>query len=190
MTLAGSIAATRQNGYLYLLFIATTGALGKTIASYVMYVIADKFEDVVLIKFGKFLGVSHKEVERIGKYLNKGWKDDILLTVLRAIPIIPSAPVSIVSGLIKLNMRTFLLSTFIGTILRNLMYLSVGFTGVNATESLIVKLEDFEIVGYIIIGVFVVGGLGYIVLRHKKEALLQKLLGKHDHLDSDHTHKS
>lgn len=185
MTFAGSIAAARNTSYIFIVWIALTGAAGKTLASYLMYIVADKFEDIVLTKFGRFLGVTHKEVEQIGKHLNKGWRDDILLIVLRAIPIIPSAPVSIVSGLIKINMRTFLMSTFIGTVLRNLIYLFVGFTGVNATESLIVTLEDFEIVGYIIIGIFVAGVIGYIFLRHKKEILLHKLLGKHDEDKSD-----
>lgn len=184
MTLAGSIAAKHTQSYVYLLFIAVTGAIGKTFASYLLYVIADRFEDLVLKKFGKFFGVSHKEVERIGKHLNKGWKDDILIIILRAVPIIPSAPVSIVSGLIKMNLRTFITSTWIGTVLRNFIYLTIGFTGVNATESLIVKMEDFEIIGYLILIVFVLLIIGYLLFQRKKEVLLSKILGKHDQSDS------
>lgn len=179
MTLAGSIAATNHQTWVFLIGIALTGAFGKTLASYLMYVIADKFEDIVLSKFGVFLGVSHREVERIGKHLNKGWRDDIVLIILRTIPIIPSAPISIVCGLIKLNMRTFFVSTFVGTTFRNLIYLAVGFTGVNATESIIVAFEDLEIVGYVLIALIVLVVM-YVLVKHKKEKLLQRLLGENE----------
>ncbi len=185
MTLAGSIAATNQQTLVYLFLIAATGAFGKTLASYLMYLLADKFEDVVLTKFGKFLGVSHREVERIGKHLNKGWRDDVILILLRAIPIIPSAPISIVSGLIKLNIRTFLISTFLGTVLRNVVYLLVGFTGVNATESLIVIFEDFEIIGYIVVIFIALLIFGYVYFQHKKEKVLHKLFEKNESESQD-----
>ncbi len=175
MTIAGSIAGAQNETLLFVFFIALTGAVGKTAASYIMYILADKFEDIVLSKFGKFVGITHVQIEQIGSRLNKGWKDDIMLIILRAVPIIPSAPVSLLCGLIKINMRTFLSATFIGTTLRNLFYLAIGYTGIYATESLIVQLENFEIAGYIIIGVFAAGIGGYILFQHKKDLLMEKI---------------
>jgi len=134
MTLAGSMAASLGRAWTYLIWLALVGAIGKTIGSYIIYVISDKGEDIVLNKFGKYLGVSHKEVEIIGKHLNKGWRDEFVLILLRAIPIMPTAPVSIVCGLIKINLKTYLSSTFIGTLIRNVFYLYLGFTSVGALE--------------------------------------------------------
>lgn len=169
MTLAGSLAASAGSVVTYLGLIALVGAIGKTLGSYVVYVIADKGEDLVMGKFGKFIGVSSKEVEIIGKHLNKGWQDDVVLFLLRAIPIIPTAPVSLVCGLIKLNLRTYLTSTFLGTFVRNLFYLYLGFTSVNALESLNEGIDSFEKFGYLALLILVAAVMVYIYLQRKKD---------------------
>jgi membrane protein DedA with SNARE-associated domain len=175
MTLAGSLAATGNNPWTYLGLMAFVGAIGKTLASSVLYVAADKGEDLILNKFGKFFGVSHKQVESIGNKLNKGWRDDVLIIILRAVPIIPSAPVSIICGLIKLNLRTYITSTFIGTTIRNLFYLGLGYTGVNATESIILQMENYEVVGYIILAFLLLGGFAYFYYQKNKDSIISKL---------------
>ncbi len=175
MTLAGTLAVSEKYGWIQLIFIATTAAIGKTIASYIMYALADKGEDIVLTKFGKFLGVSHKKVESIGAHLNKGWQDDIVLILLRAVPIIPTAPISIICGLIKVNLRTYITSTFIGTCIRNILYLAIGYNGANAVEAIIVRIEDFEIVGYGVIILLVASIVGYMYYQRHKEAIFHRL---------------
>lgn len=169
MTLAGSLAAAEKQPFVYLLFIAFIGAIGKTIGSYLIYIICDKGEDIVLTKFGKFVGVSHKEVESIGKHLNKGRRDDLVLFLMRAIPIIPTAPVSIVCGLIKINMKTYLTSTFFGTFVRNIFYLYLGFTSIGALEQVNEGLDNFENIGYVIIILFVAAIMLWIFKQRQKE---------------------
>lgn len=178
MTLAGSMTASLGKDWTYLLLLALVGAIGKTIGSYIIYVISDKGEDLIMTKFGKYLGVSHKEIEIIGKYLNKGWRDEFVLILLRAIPIMPTAPVSIVCGLIKINLKTYISATFIGTLLRNMFYLYLGFTSVGALESVNEGIDSFEKFGYLILLILVVAGLGFIYLQRKNESGI-KFLEKH-----------
>ncbi len=170
MTLAGSLAASQNSTWTYLVVLALFGSIGKTIGSYLIYVISDKGEDFVLNKLGKLLGVSHKEVEAIGKHLNKGWQDNLVLFLLRAVPIMPTAPVSIVCGLIKINLRTYLVSTFLGTLVRNVFYLYLGFTSVNALESLNEGIDGLEKFGYLILIILVAALMGYIFYQRKKDA--------------------
>lgn len=167
MTLSGSLAASQQQPITYLFLLAMIGAVGKTIGSYLIYIAADRAEDLVMRRLGKFIGITHKEVEAIGKHLNKGWRDDIVLFLLRAIPIIPTAPVSVVSGLIKVKMRTYLVSTLLGTFVRNLLYLYLGFTTVGALESVNQGLDSFESIGYVVIFLLLLIPVGYIIL-HKR----------------------
>jgi membrane protein DedA with SNARE-associated domain len=87
MTLAGSLSASAAQPLSYLFYLAIIGSLAKTAASYVVYVISDKAEDVVLTKFGRFLGVSHKEVEKFGAQLSGGWTDNLVMLALRAHPL-------------------------------------------------------------------------------------------------------
>jgi len=175
MTLAGSLAAAQNSTWMYLLWLALIGAVGKTIGSYLVYAVSDKGEDFVLGKFGKYLGVSHREVEIIGKQLNHGRRDDIVLFLLRAVPIMPTAPVSIVCGLIKLNKRTYIVSTFFGTLVRNMMYLYLGFTSVDALESLNEGIEAQEKIGYVILLGIVALIVGYIYKQRKNDSGLKYL---------------
>jgi len=65
---------------------------------------------------------------------NKGKKDDWAIFFLRAIPMIPTAPVSLVCGLLKINKNSFLLPTFGGTFVRTILYLNLGMFGLKALK--------------------------------------------------------
>lgn len=167
MTLAGSLAFAQSSSFIYLLFIAITGSVGKTIGSYLIFILASKFEHIVTNKFGKYIGVTEKEIIAISNQLNKGAKDFFIITILRAIPIIPTAPVSAVSGLINLNLKTYLGGTFLGTFIRNVFYIYIGFTSLNALESLNEGIGSFEKIGYLIV-LLIVGFIFLYILKHKK----------------------
>lgn len=162
MAAVGSAAFAQSKGFLYLIGLALWGSLGKTLGAWVIYVIADKLEDVVIGKFGRFLGVSHQEVEGLGKHFQGGWKDDVILFVLRALPIVPSSPVSVVCGIIKVNMRTYLVSTFLGNILRNLIYIYLGYAGVSAYQSFLSGLDSVESIVQLVIFFSLVSLVGWI----------------------------
>ena len=105
MTLGGSIALAQKFPWMMLLWLALVGAVGKTLGSWLVYFVSDKAEDLVVGKLGKFLGVTHKEIENIGKYFYGDWRDDLIILLARALPIMPTAPVSIACGVIKVNLR-------------------------------------------------------------------------------------
>jgi membrane protein DedA with SNARE-associated domain len=147
MTAAGSIAAAQHQPIWMLGVLALLGAAGKTFGSYVLYVLADKIENLLGSRLGKLIGISHEEIESIGKVLNHGWRDDFLIFALRAIPIVPTAPVSLVAGLIKVNLKTYLTATFVGIVVRNLIYLYLGYTSLGALESLNHGFDSFEKIG-------------------------------------------
>ncbi len=65
MTLAGSFAAAEQQSILYLVFLAFVGTIGKTIGMFIVYIVSRTFENVVTNKFGKFIGITDKQVEKI-----------------------------------------------------------------------------------------------------------------------------
>lgn len=176
MTLAGSLAAAAGAHWLTLLYLAIIGSLAKTVASYIVYVISDKAEDLVLGKFGKFLGVNHKEVEKLGSQLSGGWRDDLVMLALRAIPIIPTAPVSIISGLLKIKLPTFFWTTAVGYTVRNYFYLYLGSTSTHALESLNEGLGSVEKIGYLIIFVLLVGIAIFFYKQRQDDNIIAKLL--------------
>lgn len=161
MAAVGSAAFAQNRDFLSLLMLAILGSLGKTLGAWVIYIIADKLEDIIVPRFGKFLGVSHQEIEGIGKHFKGGWKDDLILFVLRALPIVPSSPVSAVCGIIKINIRTYLVSTFLGNIPRNLIYIYLGYSGISAYQSILSGMDNMESVVQVIIFSILVGLVGW-----------------------------
>lgn len=111
---------------LYILLLTSIATFGKTIGSFFLYFLADKTEDLIISRFGKWFKISHKNVENIGRRFSGSWKDIIVLIFLRAVPIIPTTPVSLVCGIIKLNIRIYLVSTFIGSFIRIFLILYLG----------------------------------------------------------------
>src|SRR5690606_8088651 len=70
MTLSGSLAEAKGMPVIYLGLLALTGAIGKTIGAFVIYWLADHFENIITGRFGRFLGVSHKQIENLGARLD------------------------------------------------------------------------------------------------------------------------
>lgn len=178
MTTSGSIAASQNATVATLLLVAVVASLGKTIASYLVYVISDRAEDLVVNRFGKYIGVNHKEIEKLGKYLNKGWRDDLILFALRAIPIMPTAPVSVIAGVIKLNMRTYLFGTFFGNIVRNIFYLYLGFLSLEAFHSFEQGLDSAETVLKIVLAGALVAATIWFYKKRQSETGINGLLNR------------
>lgn len=168
MVLAGSLAGAQGHPFVYLLLLALLGAVGKTIGAWILYVVADKLEDVVIAKFGRFLGVTHKEIESIGKKLNGGWQDNVFLLIARAIPVLPSAPISIACGIIKINIKTYLTSTFAGTFLRNMMYLYLGYAGLDNYKHITEGFEGVESLGQIALFGVIAAVVGWAYYKRRK----------------------
>jgi membrane protein DedA with SNARE-associated domain len=143
-TLSGSIAEAQHRGYPYLLWLCAIATLSKTAGAWFFYVLGDKLEDVAIPRLGRYIGVRHEELENFGKHFQGTWKDEVILFVLRSIPVMPSTPVSLVCGILKINMRTFLLATYAGFYVRNLTFLLLGYTGLAAVGSLMAGIDIAE----------------------------------------------
>lgn len=135
MGLAGSLAAADAKTLLYLVWLSLIGNVGKIIGSFFYYMLGDKMEDFAVRKIGRFFGVTHEQVEGIGKRFTGHWKDGLLLFSLRLVPFLPTAPISIACGIIKMSKRTFLVATFLGNFLKDFVYLLIGYTGIVALRN-------------------------------------------------------
>lgn len=160
MMLAGSFAQIQERALIALIPLAIIGAVGKTLGALVVYGVADKAENVLLGTLGKFFNVSHDDVESLGKKLGKGIRDYFLLTFLRALPIMPSVIVSVGSGVLKVPLKLFIITTFLGTIIRDGFYLYAGYVGTavfakfisgsSTVETYVEILALVSIIGFII----------------------------------------
>ncbi len=167
MTVAGSIASSQGHAFTYLFVLSFIGAAGKTIGALLVYGVSYYLGDIFVRKFGRFFGVSIADIESLSKRLDGGWKDLSILTFLRALPVMSSAVVSIGSGILRVGFLTYVIATFVGTVIRDFFYLYVGFSGIVAYRAMVDGLDSIEGLGEILIGLCVVIFLGWLYWRHR-----------------------
>lgn len=169
MMLIGSIGERQNYLLIALLGIAMAGAVGKTLGAWLLYLIGDKAEDFALGKFGKFIGIEQKDVESIGNYFKGGAKDWLVMIIMRAIPVMPTSPLSLIAGVIKIDLKPYLIGGFIGTIIRNFFFIYLGFVGLDTAESLTSGLDSAETIAKVVFVVIVGLGLVYLYWKRSKK---------------------
>lgn len=173
----GSLVFSQGKPFGFLFLVALTGTIGKTLATLLTYWVADKLEDYLTTsRLGKILGVDKKEIEKYGRYLNGTKRDELIMVVLRTLPFVPTLPVSVIAGLIKLDIVSYTVTTFIGTYLRFMFYLIVAYEGVRKYQGLIETLDATTTIFEITIVLTFMGWL-FLFLRKKWDRIMRFLFG-------------
>lgn len=143
-TLGGSLALAAGYGIIGLLWLAILASIGKSIGCALLYILGDKAEDFLMVRLGPKIGITHEEVERVGKFFTGGLRDYLILIVIRALPLSPSLPISVGAGIIKLPFTLYNIATLIGNFLRSLLFIAVGYTGFSAYQNLLHQANSLE----------------------------------------------
>jgi membrane protein DedA with SNARE-associated domain len=157
MGTAGSLAFTQGHTLAYVPLLAALASLGRTLGAWMYYVLGDKFEDLLIGKVSKFIGMKHEDIEAIGKrFTGHHWKDGGALFLMRATPFFPTTIVSVVAGIIKMDLRTFLMATYFGHIIKDFFFIYAGYMGFQTVRNLFKTLAPFRYgVPLIVIGILV-----------------------------------
>jgi membrane protein DedA with SNARE-associated domain len=164
----GFLASVQTYTIWGLILLTVISAFGKTLGALAVYIIVDKVEDVLVGRIGKFIGVTHVEIENLGNKLSNNWKDYILLFVLRTIPIFPSTLISVGAGFLKIRLKLFLLTTFFGSIIRNFLYIYLGYFSIEMARLWIDKIEFSKNIIYLLFGLSFTGLIIYLLYRRTK----------------------
>ncbi len=168
MTLAGSLASIQARGILYLVLLGLLGATGKIVGTAIFYYISYALEDVLISKFGKFIGVSNADIEKLSEKFSRGTKDFWLIFFARLIPIVPTSPVTIISGILKLEQKTFFLASFFGYFGRGLIYLFLGYFAYESYQDITAGLDNIESIIQIALVAVVAIFIGYLYYKRSK----------------------
>ncbi len=163
----GSFASLQGYTVLGLIPLVIIATLGKTIGAIIVYYLSDKFGEMTITKFGGIFNVSHETIKVFGSKITGTTKDYFILIALRALPIVPSAVVSIGCGVMKIKLKVYIITTFIGTILRDSVFLYIGFKGTELLASFANQSASIESLVQTIILTIVLSGLIYLYYKKK-----------------------
>ena len=168
LLLTGSFAAVQEYTLLALIPLVLIATLGKTIGAVIVYFISDKIGEATIKKFGGAFDVSHNDIKNFGNKITGTPRDYLLLIVFRALPIIPSAVVSIGCGVMKIKLRLYIITTFIGTIVRDSIFLYIGYSGTQLLSTFATNSANIESLIQTIVLLIVLAGLIYLYMRRKR----------------------
>ncbi len=169
---AGIAAHVQGMPWFYLGILALISGVARAMSGYVLYILADKLEDVLFGNGRKFFGITHAEIETYGEKLGKespakAW---VLLFLMHALPVFPGTLLSLGSGFIKLPVSIFMTSTALGSAVVAVFFLALGYSGVQSAE-LLKRLDSTAQIITVVFVIIVASLLGWQYYRVKKRQL-------------------
>ena len=179
MTTAGFLARLQEHTPFFLAWLVVVGNLGKMLGYLGWYVVGDKLEDIVVGKFGNVFGLTHADIERIGqRFSGNEWRDGALIFLLRAVPFFPSLAVSLACGVIKIELRTFVVASYFGNACKDAVYISIGYFGIQAFQTFLLDMERVRFgLGLLIWGVAIILLVLAYRSRHRGMHLVRRAIG-------------
>lgn len=147
--------------------IAFWGSMGVTIGSFFIYGIFYYGGKVAIDKYGRYLGISWGSINKLQQKFSQGWADEIVFVFLRSMPIWSMTVISAFAGLVRWSWKKFGIYTFIGTSVRFIILLFLGWKFGSAYRFLASRLEEIYFYGTIILLVSLIVLLVF-VFRKKK----------------------
>lgn len=131
--------------------IVLPASAGVTLGSLLIYSIGYFLGKPFLERWGKFLGVSWEDIEKAQDKFKSSSSDDLLLFILRAIPIVPSVAISVFCGFIRFNIKNYIIITFLGTLVRSFILGFIGWQFGSMYQTAAAEISYLEEIGLAVI---------------------------------------
>jgi membrane protein DedA with SNARE-associated domain len=144
--------------------IVIPASLGVTIGSLVVYGITYLIGKPFIKRWGRYLGFSWEDMEKTEKKFEKSRSDEIILFLVRAFPVIPSVAISAFCGLIRYDLKKYILITFLGTLVRSFILGFMGWQFANMYQTLAEEISYLEEISLLVIFIAI---LIYVIYKKK-----------------------
>lgn len=144
LILSGGLASVQEYTFIAVFLLALCAAIGKTLGAFVVYLVVDKAEDRFVKRFGSYFAIAPGDLERFGNRFGNGLWDYVMLTSLRALPVVPSALITVASGLLHLPAPLYLISTLLGSMIRISFFLYAGYFSANTVITFLANTEKMS----------------------------------------------
>ena len=147
--------------------VALPAAIGVLIGSLPIYFIAYYGGELAIRRFGKWFMLKWEQVEMVRHRLHKKKRFFWLLTLLRVLPAMPSVAITAFSGVVRLPFLAYAGSTLLGVFFRALIMGLLGWFSNGVYESLAARISHIESIGGLVVGVLLIGGIGFLLYAKK-----------------------
>lgn len=174
---AGAMVESRGLPLYYIALLAVICGVARVLGGSILYWLAHRLEHAVLGR-RKIFGLTHKDILRLSKRLGdrkKVWHIWAILFVLHSLPVFPGTLLSAGSGFIKIRYNIFATATFAGSAVNAVIYIWLGYMGLQAAE----HLEDIGWLTNILTVAVVVGLVIWLLVRHDRSRRKKALTRRH-----------
>jgi len=108
-----------------LLFVAIPVGIGSAIGAIPVYILAYFGGKPAIQRLGRYIKISWEDVEKANRRFKGEWYDEIIFLLLRIIPILPSLPISIAAGILRMPFSSYFVLSVVGFVVRMMLTLLV-----------------------------------------------------------------
>jgi membrane protein DedA with SNARE-associated domain len=167
--LAGFTAYDRGLGVGHAIGMAASGALGSTVGAIAIYYASLKAGKAAIIRYGKYVRIGTKEIEKAEKWFEK--HGELAVFLGRMAPGIREL-ISIPAGISKMNITKFIIFTFVGSLIWSIALSLAGYYGGEAWSQVSERLLSILTMVSVIM---IAGIIIFIVIKwfgvHRSESL-------------------
>lgn len=114
-------------------FVAIPVGVGSALGTIPVYLISYIGGKPAIHKWGRHLRFSWSDVEKVNSRFSGAWYDELVFLLLRCLPVLPSLPLNIAAGVLRMRFLPYLILTTVGFTIRMILTLLIVGLG---TESL------------------------------------------------------
>ena len=140
-------------------------AIGATLGTAIIFFIFYYGGHPIIDKFGKFVGISNKLIDKVQKDFKKSLSDELFVLIGASIPIVPVSLITSMSGLFRYNPLKFFTMVFAALCIRATI---LGFIGYKMGQTFIDLAKGLGNIESTITVIGAVAILGWLYWKRKK----------------------
>ncbi|HEY0196676.1 MAG TPA: VTT domain-containing protein [Methanobacterium sp.] len=144
--------------------IVIPASLGITLGSFFYYILAYKLGKPFIEKTSRFLGVTVEDVVNVERQFKESRYDDIFMFLARCFPVIPSIAINLFCGLIRYDLKKYVITTFLGSAVQISGWGIIAWLFGNAYQTL---EGSVSLLGNFVLVITVLAVVGFIVIKKR-----------------------
>jgi membrane protein DedA with SNARE-associated domain len=171
ITMSGGVFLVSKQGNFFNIFwqiitrVSLPYSIGAVIGTGLVFFIAYFGGRPLLDKFGKYIGISWKLIEKVRADFQKTIADELFILIAVIIPVVPVSLISAFSGGFRFKPAKFFPIMFLALIIRAIILGFIGFNLGEAFTGLAHGMDELESI-LTVVGAFLI--LGFLYLKREK----------------------